>query len=242
MKTPLLLFLPLLCACAATNSVKVSPRSDLPSAQLEVTQTPLAATKSCGSSFVAHNLQHTTTLRQGERLVYDSNGSGLVVADFDRDGYSDIVLGNLAGVLSVQWNKKNFIFERQALENSLGIPQLETRDVVALDFNADGWMDFATTNTRGGVSLWLNQKNKSFVQTGLEGVTTPAYTMLWTDFDQDGDVAERFVYAFKRRGRGLIHEYRRSFSGNNPEQNIANACHDLIRYQCRWTARTDCWQ
>ena len=176
----------LLVACSARSESTSSSRAALPVVPV-TTQSRQAATNiTCSATFVAHDLSHTTTPRLGDRSVYDSNGSGVAVGDLDKDGLSDIVLGNIAGSSSVQWNLGNFKFQTQELLNNVGLPESQTRAVQLVDVNSDGWLDIVLTHSQGGISAWVNDHHKGFELDVLSGVDFPAYTMLWDDLSGTG--------------------------------------------------------
>ncbi len=148
----------------------------------------LMAKTTCAAGFLEHRLTHTTKARDEQRAVFDSNGSGVAVADLDDDGLSDVVLGNLADNVSLLWNQGDFRFAKKNLVNRLDIAEQNTRAVAVVDVNADTKLDIVFTHTAGAITVWYNQGKRQFVQATLEGVNVPAYTMLWDDVDNDGDL------------------------------------------------------
>jgi enediyne biosynthesis protein E4 len=143
----------------------------------------------CAPKFRSYGLAHTTQARGDQVLPYDTNGSGLAVGDLDADGNTDIVLGDLRSTTSVLWNKGKFSFDRKPLDDSDGgISETETRAVSIVDVDNDGKLDIATTHTRGGVSIWHNNGNRTFTSTSIDEVIAPAYAMIWDDIDADGDL------------------------------------------------------
>jgi enediyne biosynthesis protein E4 len=154
----------------------------------ETTKYAVPATN-CARSFQPHALPHTTHARGKRVLPYDTNGSGLAIGDLDKDGNTDIVLGDLRSTTSVLWNNGNFAFDRKPLDDTEGgISETETRAVSIVDVDNDGKLDIATTHTRGGVSIWHNNGNRTFTSTSIEEVIAPAYAMIWDDIDADGDL------------------------------------------------------
>jgi enediyne biosynthesis protein E4 len=176
-----------LVACTA-RSENSSSRALLPVVAVTIQTRQVSAATTCNTGFLEHDLVHTTTPRIGDRSVYDSNGSGVAVGDLDQDGLSDIVLGNIAGSSSVQWNLGNFKFRSQELLNNLGLPESQTRAVQLVDVNSDGWLDIVFTHSQGGISAWVNDHKKGFTLETLNGVDFPAYTMLWDDLSGTGQL------------------------------------------------------
>ena len=175
-----------LAGCVARGESSGTPRNE---ASAVTTATAYRARGgACQPAFTGHTLEHTTTPRQGDRTVYDSNGAGLAVGDLDEDGRLDLVLGNLAGPAQVMLNRGGFTFQGRTLVDALGLEERGTRAVQAVDANADGHLDLAFTHTRGGLSLWLGDGRGGFKPQALPSVSTPAYTMLWDDLDADGDL------------------------------------------------------
>ena len=184
----MLVTLSLLLAGCTARSESGSPRASLPSVPVIFKSSNLNARTNCGTSFLEHDLKHTTIPRGGDRVVYDSNGSGVAVGDLDRDGLPEIVLGNIGASASVQWNLGNFKFQSQELLNNLGMPESQTRAVALVDVNADGWLDIVFTHSQGGMDAWINDHHKGFKLETLNGVDYPAYTMMWDDLKGTGSL------------------------------------------------------
>ena len=178
----------LLVAGCTARSESGSSRASLPSVPVMLKSSNLSARTNCGTAFLEHDLNHTTTPRDGDRVVYDSNGSGVAVGDLDRDGLPEIVLGNIGAASTVQWNLGNFKFKSQELINNLGIPESQTRAVALVDVNSDGWLDIVFTHSQGGINAWINDQHKGFVPQMLKGVDYPAYTMMWDDLKGTGNL------------------------------------------------------
>jgi enediyne biosynthesis protein E4 len=176
----------LMVACTARSESTNSSRASLPNVPVSVKTSPVLASKTCGTRFLEHDLSHTTVPRLGDRTVYDSNGSGIAVGDLDQDGLSDIVLGNIGGSSSIQWNLGDFKFKSQELLNNIGLPESQTRAVSLVDVNSDGWLDIVFTHSQGGISAWLNNHKKGFTLETLNGVDFPAYMMIWDDLSGIG--------------------------------------------------------
>ncbi len=186
-------FLLLASACAfltgcVARSEADSPRANLPTIAVTSSVQKVSASNRCAGTFLEHQLPHITSARGGDHTVYDSNGSGVAVGDLDKDGLPEIVLGNLKGSSSIQWNLGDFKFKSESLLDTFGIPESQTRAVLLVDINADSWLDIVFTHTQGGISAWINDQRKHFKIETLNGVSFPAYTMLWDDLDGKGNL------------------------------------------------------
>ncbi len=150
-----------------------------------VAVTPLAEpAEPCLGRFVAHEMDHITSVPGDTVDQFETNGSGVAIGDLDNDGDLDVVLGNHAGPNTIHWNQGNLEFRAEAM------PHGETRSVALVDVDGDGWLDIVFTRRTGGVTYWRNTgaPGNRFVQETLPGVSRPAYAMLWADMDQDGDL------------------------------------------------------
>lgn len=157
-----------------------------------VASRPLTRPATCRDRFIAHDLDHTTTTRDGLIQMFEANGSGLAAGDLDGDGDLDLVLGNLDAPNTILWNDGRdatgapaFRSERFGDEN--------TRAVTLVDVDADGALDIVLTRNTGALAWWHNQSpdvagEVTFKRVILPGVSKPAYSMTWGDLDQDGDL------------------------------------------------------
>jgi hypothetical protein len=175
----------LLAGCVAQGESSGPARTKV---EASLTTTAHQKSPNCSTAFTAHVLEHTTKHRSGERVVYDSNGSGVAVADLNGDGLQDIVLGNLDGPARLMFNQGAFKFRSRTLVDKFGIEENGNRAVQIIDANSDGMLDIAFTHTSGSLSLWHGNGKGEFKPHALETVSVPAYTMLWEDLDLDGDL------------------------------------------------------
>ncbi|MFN8472314.1 MAG: CRTAC1 family protein [Anaerolineae bacterium] len=147
--------------------------------------TPLDATEPCLDQFVAHSLDHTTTVHGDVVHLFESNGAGLAVNDLDGDGRLDIVLANLNGPATILWNEGSFNFRKELLDES------NTRAVNIVDVDGDGRLDIVFTHRTSGVSYWHNDGaatngSAQFTRRSLPNVFAPAYVMAWGDLRGQG--------------------------------------------------------
>lgn len=123
-------------------------------------------------------------------------GLGVIVADFDNDGWPDIYVANDSTSSALYRNKHDGTFEDIAIESGVayssdGKPQAGMGVAVA-DYNADGRFDIVKTNFAGDTSsLYRNEGNFVFedqtFQAGLGKVTRfLGWGASFLDFDNDG--------------------------------------------------------
>ena len=138
----------------------------------------------CTGTFMPHELPHVSRGRGARTVLFDSNGAGLAVADLDGDGRLDVVLGDLAGPLTVLWNETTaggpWTYEAAVL------PLRGAQAIVAVDVDGSGRLDLVTTQRGGGVARLRNLGDRTFAFEPIPGVRAPAYAMAWGDLDGDG--------------------------------------------------------
>jgi hypothetical protein len=155
------------------NSVPVTVES------LQLHETPSA----CAGRFVAHDLDHITTVPGGDEVrMFEANGGGVGINDLDNDGDLDIVLANHAGLNSILWNEGNLNFRTEHMAHG------DSRAVTIVDVDGDGSLDIVFSRTKNAPNLWRNQGAGRFVQEFLSGVGKPLYAINWADVDNDGDL------------------------------------------------------
>lgn len=136
----------------------------------------------------------------GTRPSTGDTPGALALADFNDDGYLDIVVPNSgagAGVntFSVFEGNGDGSFTAQDPVTVVSLP----RALVAADFDGDGNIDVAVSNTgatvMGGyggtkLSIFLGNGNLTFTEYSSSPITTPAgpIGLADADFDNDGDV------------------------------------------------------
>ena len=160
----------------------------------------------CENRFVAHTLDHTTSIEGEVVRTYDSNGSGLGVNDLDGDGDLDLVLANLAGPNAIFWNEGNLSFRKQAF------PHGQSRGVSIVDIDGDGWLDIVFAHRVTRPLVWMNDGHSlgfegaagestqrvakripGFTRVDWFAAPQKAYTLAWADLD--GDIDLDFVLA-----------------------------------------------
>ena len=119
-------------------------------------------------------------------LAGDSSSTGAIAADLAGNSALDIVTTNWRRTPGVLMNPRDQAF-RAASPWPADTPG-PTSGAVALDYDKDGFMDFAFTEwTPPGVSLWRNVAGTSFVRDPISG---PGWMRAWgiaaVDYDRDG--------------------------------------------------------
>ncbi len=137
----------------------------------------------CSDIFVAHTLEHVTTVDNLPIRMFESNGTGLAIGDLNNDGLDDIVLANLDAPETILWNEGDLSFRAESFD----VPG-RTRASVVVDLDADGYRDILFTSQRAAPSWWRNNGDETFSFEGLPGVANAAYSMNWGDLDGDGDL------------------------------------------------------
>ncbi|MDP9311491.1 MAG: CRTAC1 family protein [Chloroflexota bacterium] len=152
------------------------------------TETRLLRQASCTGSFVAHTLDHTTTVHGDAIRLFNSNGAGVAINDLDNDGWLDLVFADLKGEATILWNQGSLAFRRDTLDAR------HTRAVNIVDVDGDGWQDLVFTHRAAGITYWRNagtdagSRAARFVRTRLRDVSQPAYAMNWADLNGDGSL------------------------------------------------------
>jgi tetratricopeptide (TPR) repeat protein len=150
--------------------------------------------------------------------VVDWSG-GLIVDDFDNDGFLDIVSSSSDPCMPIRYfhNNGDGTFTERTAESGLG-NQRGGLNIQQVDYNNDGLLDILVL--RGGWSLPMrksllrNNGDGTFtdvtVESGLGAVATPTQAGAWADYDNDGNldlfVGSEFYEAqlFRNKGDGTF--------------------------------------
>ncbi len=144
---------------------------------------PFTQNPVCTGHFVAHDLDHTTTVAGGNRIrMFEANGGGIAVNDLDNDGDLDIVLTNQAGKNTILWNDGHLKFRTEHMAHG------DSRAVTTVDVDGDGLLDIVFSRTKTAPTYWHNEGNGKFLREFLPSVGKPIYAINWADLDQDGDL------------------------------------------------------
>ncbi len=176
----------------------------------------------CATTFARHELAHTTTSGPAGDYVYTSNGSGLAVGDLNSDGLNDIVLGNLAGPVSVLINQGQFSFTKY--ETALS----DVRALAIVDIDGDGTNELVATR-RFQRPVYANWRDNSLAINDMPDIYSSFYAMGWHDLNGDGRLDVVFgTYdteqlkeqglIFTQRGGGGVFVYYRTDTGYKGER------------------------
>lgn len=126
--------------------------------------------------------------------VFASAG-GVIMDDFDNDGYLDLVFSDMDPCAGLRYFRNNGdgSFADQSAQAGFS-DQLSGLNIVQGDFNNDGWLDIyiprGSWRTPLRHSLLRNNGDGTFTdvtaQAGLGAVATASQVAAWADFDNDG--------------------------------------------------------
>src|SRR5262249_7338368 len=95
---------------------------------------------------------------QGEKFkinLYD-HGCGVVIGDFDNDGYDDVYFLNQLGKNALYRNRGDGTFEDVTEQTGVGLGDRVCVGAAFGDYDNDGYPDLFVTSTRGGNVLFHN--------------------------------------------------------------------------------------
>ncbi|HXC03647.1 MAG TPA: FG-GAP-like repeat-containing protein, partial [Bacteroidia bacterium] len=152
------------------------------------------------------------TASPGAPFPTGNNPLGVVTADFNRDGITDMAITNLgSNTISILLGQGNGNFV-----NATGSPMAANSGpicIVTSDFNGDGFLDLATADYYGGtMTIFLGAGDGTFTlsSTPITGESHPYFVCLG-DFNGDGktDIAEvnestNRVYIMLGQGNGTF--------------------------------------
>lgn len=115
-------------------------------------------------------------------------GSGVSFMDFDGDGWDDLTFGTIAGEPIRFYRNNQGQFELISLE---GVDNAcEAKQITWVDFDNDGDKDLYYSCEQGGVVLYQNNGDLTFIEVTSDlGLNLPdalTFGANWADFDKDG--------------------------------------------------------
>lgn len=161
----------------------IAPSQVMSDNTITIETIPFTKNAVCTGQFVAHDLDHKTTVASGDRIrMFEANGGGVAVNDLDNDGDLDIVLTNQAGMNTILWNDGNLNFRTERMAHG------DSRAVTIVDVDGDGQFDIVFSRTKTAPTYWHNEGEGHFLREFLPGVGKPVYAINWADLDADGDL------------------------------------------------------
>jgi enediyne biosynthesis protein E4 len=175
--------------CAVTSAAQDAPRKLRPD--------PLPATIRFREAAAAAGIRFEHSVSPEKRYLIESMSGGVLLLDYDQDGWLDIYFTNAATVeaslrgakvrSALYRNRGNGTFEDVTDSAGVAYPCSAMGGAVA-DFNNDGWPDMLITCASGMV-LYQNTGQGKFVDISRQaGLTDPRWTTgsAFADYDNDG--------------------------------------------------------
>jgi tetratricopeptide (TPR) repeat protein len=159
-----------------------------------------------GNAMWRNNGNGTFTDVTKDLEMYADPSVASVGTDYNNDRAVDLLVADIKGPTIFENPREGKFPSRNPWSSSM--PPL-TAGIAVLDFNHDGWMDFAFTHWRvPGITLWRNNQGKSFEPVTLP---TPNWVRGWgvaaIDYDNDGWIDLAAVGETKD-GKGEIRLFR----------------------------------
>ena len=129
-------------------------------------------------------------------------GLGVLVADFDNDGWPDIYMASDTTAALLFMNNRDGTFREEGLLRGVGFSANGMAQagmgVAAADYDNDGWLDILKTNfSDEGVDLFHNDGDATFTNvTGAAGLGLETHLVCWGCgfFDPDNDGFDDLIY------------------------------------------------
>ncbi|SFS13684.1 Repeat domain-containing protein [Granulicella pectinivorans] len=146
---------------------------------------------------VRNGVTHFTEIGAASGISVPAKGLGIAIADYDRDGYPDIVIANDSMLEHLYRNKGNGTFEEVGMTAEIAVDgdgrTYAGMGVDFADYNNDGLPDLVITNLASQkYAMYANNGDGSFsyasYSTGLAGMTQlhSGWGIRFMDYDNDG--------------------------------------------------------
>lgn len=141
------------------------------------------------------NLASVKNIKENRNFL---NGSGVALADVDKDGLTDIYFAQLEGSNKLYKNLGGWEFEDITEKANVALEDYHSAGTVFADVNGDKYPDLLVTSLTKKNELFLNNGDGIFtkkVNSGL-GSSQGSNTMALADIDNDGDL-DLYISNFK---------------------------------------------
>ncbi len=192
-KPKILLIIPIMFLYACSNQEATTPKEDFH-------QFTLLDSKHTGITFKNELIEDVhDESRNLHSFDYLFNGSGVAVADFNNDGFQDIVFASNDGENQIYINEGELKFEDVTQKAGINQGKTWTTGVTTVDINQDGWMDIYFCQSGAFNKDWSEKKNLLFINNGdltfsekakeygLDNSNMSTQASFF-DMDQDGDL------------------------------------------------------
>jgi Flp pilus assembly protein TadD len=137
------------------------------------------------------------------------SAANAIGSDYNNDRAVDLIQADWKGGTVFQNPREGNFFASHPFSAEPSNNDLPTVAITALDFEHDGWMDYALTRLREpALTLWRNNHGKSFEQVKLpETHWVRAYGVAALDYDNDGWV-DLVAVGETKEGKGEVRLFR----------------------------------
>jgi hypothetical protein len=110
----------------------------------------------------------------------------LAPGDFNKDHFPDIIVGNNDQTTSLFLNNTtgNYSLNYNGLPDEVNFGS--ANDILTVDLNKDGYLDFVTGTTDYGINTYINNRTGSFTSNTINGIGTS--NLKAGDLEGDGDI------------------------------------------------------
>jgi tetratricopeptide (TPR) repeat protein len=121
-----------------------------------------------------------------------SYASGAIGSDYNNDRAVDLISADWSGGTIFQNPREGKFIALHPFAANPTNKQLLTPGVTALDFDHDGWMDYAFSRM-SGITLWHNNQGREFNEVELPKALGRTFGLVAFDYDNDGWVDLAFL-------------------------------------------------
>ena len=147
-------------------------------------------------------------------LMEPANSINATWADFDNDGFLDLLICNVLGQNRLYRNRGNGTFEEVAAKAGVQGKQKNSKGTAWIDYDNDGYPDLFVNYANSTPELFHNNRNGTFTDVTTEmGITGPecGFSCWAFDYDNDGYL-DIFATSYHR----TVHHVVRGMQGQRP--------------------------